>query len=380
MRRGAERVRLRKWFFGFGLGLLACGGRTLDDGVYGYMSNGSTCSYGGKVYSDGTLVPEGSCVCFCDQNQIECEQGCSNSSGASNGGGAAVGSGGTSSGGTSSGGTSSGGTTGSSGATTGGVATGGSSGVGGASAGTGGVSTAGSVGTGGVATGGSGGTGGVSTAGSAGVGGTVSSCGPAPRATGSNSLIDSMEDNDPYISPLEGRGGVWFTYNDATAGGFQIPFSTMFYMTNVLADASGGRFVANTLGRGFGSWGAGMGFVLNEGCPYDAQIYQGLHFFVRAEYGISSLLALVPTAATTPTTNRGACVPTLPTSCYDDFQTTLLVGPDWTEEHVPFSQLEQMGFGTPVAFDPTTLMGVNFQTEYGDGESFSFSIDDISFY
>src|SRR4051812_35102181 len=102
-----------------GSALFACGGRTLDDGVYGFEhTNGAnSCVYAGKTYADGTLI-SGTCVCFCSQGQIECEQGCSSPSGgassagstgiggAPNGGYGAVSSGGTATAGTSSGGTS----------------------------------------------------------------------------------------------------------------------------------------------------------------------------------------------------------------------------------------------------------------------------------
>ena len=206
-------------------------------------------------------------------------------------------------------------------------------------------------------------------------------CGTPPRAIGYPSLIDDMEDGDASIAGYDGRSGGWFSYNDGSPG-YQFPSPGSFAMESVAFDASGGRSVANTYGKGFSTWGAGMGFVLNSGCPYDASIYRGLHFFARAELTAATglLYVLLPTAATTPPTYGGTCVQSTPTSCYDDYQTTIPLSSAWAEEYVSFDALRQLGWGTRVTFDARTLMGVNFQTLYGEGSAFSFSIDSISFY
>jgi hypothetical protein len=378
---GATRTQTRRWLL-LGLGLCACGGRTIDDGVYEAQGSGQvlTCSYRGMTYADGSLIG-GACVCFCSGGQIECEAGCTNASGgstasggASSGGSTARG-GASTGGGTGSGGASSGGSTGSGGASSGGAA--GSSVGGSASAGTGGTAgAAGSVSGGSTGVGAAGGT---STGGSAGA--TNLSCGSPPRATGYPTLIDDMEDGTSFISRYDGRSGGWFTYNDGTPG-VQIPNTTGFQMQSVSSDASGGTVVANTHGKGFTSWGAGMGFVLNSGCPYDASVYKGMHFFVRAETAPASgsIYFLVPTAATTPTGEGGTCVQRNVSGCYDDYQMRIAVTSGWTEEYVPFDLLVQQGWGNPVSFDAGTLIGVNFQTLSGEGNSFSFSIDSISFY
>jgi hypothetical protein len=57
-----------------------------------------------------------------------------------------------------------------------------------------------------------------------------------------------------------------------------------------------------------------------------------------------------------------------------------MIDSNWSEQTIPFYLLKQQGWGTPAAFDPRTLINVNFQTLFGDGNSFSFSVDAISFY
>jgi hypothetical protein len=360
MRAGAERVQVRNWLLWLGLGLFACGGRTLDDGVYGVegATDTTSCSFQGKTYSDGSLIAE-VCICFCESGRIECEQGCSTpAGGAPSSGGASSGTGGTTVyGGSSSAGSASGGT----------LSSGGSSGASsGGSLSTGGISSAGATSTAGAATGGFGGS-------------PVVTCRGTVVANGMQPLIDDMEDGDNRILPLEGRSGVWFTYNDDTAG-VQFPLSANFTMQTVPSDASGGMRIANTYGKGFSSWGAGMGLVLNDGCPYDAKVYRGVRFYARSELGPTSIYAMVPTAATTPTSNGGTCIQATANACYDDYQVVIGIDADWREEYLQWGALSQLGWGTPAGFDPSTLMGMNFQTIYQGGEAFSFSIDDISFF
>jgi hypothetical protein len=357
MRAGAERVQVRKvvvlaWL---GLGLFACGGRTLDDGVYGVdgATGTTSCSYKGKTYSDGSLIAD-VCICFCDSGRIDCEQDCTTpAGGATSSGGAGTGTvGGSSAAGSTSGGTSS-------------------------TGGAGGASSGGSLSVGGISSAGATSTAGASTGGFA--GSPIVTCGAPTGANGMQPLIDDMEDGDNLILPLEGRSGVWFTYNDGTAGA-QFPLSANFTMQTVPSDASGGIRVANTYGKGFSSWGAGMGLVLSKGCPYDAKVYQGVRFYARSELGQVSIFAMAPTAATTPSSNGGTCMQSSSNACYDDFQTTIDLNTGWTQEYVFWSELTQQGWGTPASFDPSTLMGVNFQTLYQGGFAFSFSIDDISFF
>ena len=84
---------------------------------------------------------------------------------------------------------------------------------------------------------------------------------------------------------------------------------------------------------------------------------------------------------TTPTSSGGTCIQdTGATVCYDDYQIAISLSSDWQEEVVLYGALSQQGWGTRANFDPATLIGMNFQTLYGGGESFSFSIDDVSFY
>jgi hypothetical protein len=99
---------------------------------------------------------------------------------------------------------------------------------------------------------------------------------------------------------------------------------------------------------------------------------------VRSEAGPGTLYVMVQTSATTPVTSGGSCIGSLP--CYDDYQTLIQVGPTWSEQFIPFSLLTQQGWGQPVIFDSRTLVGVNFQTTQAGGESFSFSVDQISFF
>lgn len=364
---GAEIAKLARW--GLCVVLVACGGRTLDDGVYGAngaSSDGSSCTYRGKTYADGSAVT-GSCFCFCNRGQIECETGCSSPDGGASSGG-------------NSGRVSTGATT-SSGATTsvggfGGTASGGAAGSS-ATGATGNIGATGGIATAGSSSGGAAGAAGAASGGSAGYGGALITC-PIfpPSAAGLQPSIDTMEDGDAFISPFEGRQGIWYTYNDGTIGAAQLPAMPLFTMQKGALDPTGGFFVANTAGKGFTSWGAGMGFTFNNGCPYDATVYSGLKFFVKSEYGAPALQILLGTAATTPTGNGGFCTGT----CYDDFEMTIQASPTWSLVVIPFEAFNQEGWGTPAVLESSMLINVNFQTMPYAAQGFSYSIDSVSFF
>jgi hypothetical protein len=346
MRTGVKRVRVNNRWAMLALALLACGGRTIDDGAYDVYSHGSdpgadpagSCRNEGTLFMDGELIP-GQLPCFCNNGQIECE-------------------------------------------TPGGIASGGNTSSGGVSTG-GTAPVAGSTSTGGAAsTGGSTSTGGVSSAGATTGGGSSAGGGPIcdfiPQAAGLSPLIDDMEDGDGYIVPLEGRSGTWFTYNDGTPSGSQFPFPGQAFSMQYAGDSQVGKFVANTSGVGFDTWGAGMGLVLNAGCPYDASVYRGVRFYAKAEQAMSVRL-IIATRATSPPEAGGTCLAHGTFACYDAFQIPLMLGTAWQEERVLFTQLAQQGWGVPAAFDASTVIGINFQTIDTD-TPFSYSVDSVSFY
>ena len=153
------------WWLGL---ILACGGRTLDDGAYDAPGRGSgdasgACRYKGITVENGTLVAD-PCVCFCDNRQFQCQTGCE-------GPGSSIGAGASSVGG-------------------------------GSPMAAGAPSVAGAPSAGAPA-------GGAASAGATGIaGGSAIACGPVLRADGQLPSIDDMEDERPHRDARRSLGRV----------------------------------------------------------------------------------------------------------------------------------------------------------------------------
>jgi hypothetical protein len=191
-------------------------------------------------------------------------------------------------------------------------------------------------------------------------------------------LIDDMESGSSSIPHNCGRQGNWFTFNDATSGGVQTPSVPSPVVI------SGGRgsslHAAESQGHGFTNWGAGFGVTVNTPpgsstpSPYNANAYKGITFWAHVTAGTTaSVRVMLPISGTDP--SGGKCSPS--SKCDDHYSTTLTFSSTWTQYTVLFSQLAQQGFGTPVSWDPTQLLGVQFQV--GPSTTFDVWIDDIAF-
>ena len=174
--------------------------------------------------------------------------------------------------------------------------------------------------------------------------------------------------------------GAWYTYNDESAAGTQTPAAGAMF-TPTAGGAGGSAFSANTTGSGFATWGAGMGFDLNNpgdgmGGPgvkglYDASVHTGIAFTARGNVAIRFKLQ---TAATVPDTDGGTCA----ADCDDSHGASFTLTSDWVQYALPFDTATQEGWGAPAAFDAAALMGVQFQAPAN--ADFEIAIDDVGFY
>ena len=195
----------------------------------------------------------------------------------------------------------------------------------------------------------------------------------------SDNMIDNFEDGDNALIPNGGRQGYWYTFNDESEGSMQTP-----PVDAVLPEEGGavGTMMAlHTTGSGFAEWGAGIGIDLNnagdpEGggngikMPYDASAFTGI--VLRAK-GVTQIRASVQLVATIPPEEGGTCE----MDC-DPHGKVLLLTDEWQEFLLPFDTLTQEGWGTPAAWDASTLVGLQFKT--GANATFDFWIDEIGFY
>lgn len=214
-----------------------------------------------------------------------------------------------------------------------------------------------------------------------------------------DTLIDDFEDGDGLIAPIGGRNGSWFTFNDGSGvqtpppGGPVVPAVLDTSATFLLHTTGSGFAILGTpLASGNTAFGAGVGATLlidptaGQARPYDASRYSGIRFtfFTRSPPAFPVQVSfLVATSATTPPEFGGTCT----TGCFDDFGFVGLVLPgDFTfSGGFAWDQLRQAGFGTPVTFDPSTIINLKWIVAFPNfgqsvsADSFDFRLDDVAF-
>jgi len=197
------------------------------------------------------------------------------------------------------------------------------------------------------------------------------------------SAVSSFETACAAVDAVDGRDGGWYVY--ATANTTASPAPTEpFHATCPGADGS--CFAACVSGMLNGNGGidwptAGIGFTPRaNAAAYDASRYSAIDFWLHVSVGPSSTLRLlVPQMADTMVGNGdGACV----TDCFDAYSAVLVPEPGWQHLTVPFSALQQQGFGPPEAWDPTTVISFQWSVAVtGDpnrsGEPYVICVDQV---
>ena len=204
---------------------------------------------------------------------------------------------------------------------------------------------------------------------------------------GESTLIDDLEDGDAAIHEILGRIGAWYSFNDGTAGGTQMPSVTADFVP-AAGGAKDSGFAARTSGKGFKEWGAGLGVDLNSpgpaspGAPdlkgkYDASSYTGIAFEAK---GTVSIRFQVATFATVPMADGGGCTPSDVEGkmCDDGHGKSIALGSSWKTFEIPFKDLKQGGWGLPADFDAKSITGMLFLV--GQNLEFDYSIDNVRFY
>ena len=195
-------------------------------------------------------------------------------------------------------------------------------------------------------------------------------------------VIDDLDDGDALIKAANGRLGAWYTYNDESETGSQTPAAGDNF-DPAEGGPEGSVYAARTSGSGFDSWGAGMGFDLNnegdeEGGtgiknPYDASGLQGIAFMAK---GNTPVRFKVLVDGVVPTVEGGSCEDE--ELCNDAHSTIVALGDEWQQQVIYFDELFQEGWGVSAEFDTSLLMGIQFQVSAGT--EFDFSIDEIGFF
>jgi hypothetical protein len=186
---------------------------------------------------------------------------------------------------------------------------------------------------------------------------------------------------------LQDGQGLWYTFHDGSADGVITP-DTPRTTEEVIPVTLPVPRAGNVLGvhvvadDGFAQWGGGVGFNLNSPdpdirLPYDVSPYTGIVFWGRAGSGSVPLRVKLVTADIAPTTDPGGeCT----ADCNDAFGYAITLTTGWEEFEVPFSALEQQGWGAvpPGGFDPTGVLTVQLHVDAST--AFDIWLDDVRFY
>src|SRR6187551_2948522 len=215
-----------------------------------------------------------------------------------------------------------------------------------------------------------------------------------------DTLIDDFEDGDGLLLAGGGRRGAWVSFNDGTGTQSPVP-GTALVPEVVDASASyvlhetGSNFATQgPLPSGAFAFGAGVGVNLRQDVvtgmpgPYDASGYDGIGFdfryaFPSNQVPLQILGFYVATSATTPVAEGGTCV----ANCYDDYSFVGAVSfsPQFFSGFFRWADLRQQGFGTPVAFDPATIISIKWIVQFPDfgqpvsANTFDFQLDNVTF-
>lgn len=189
-------------------------------------------------------------------------------------------------------------------------------------------------------------------------------------------LIDDLEDGDAVIYELGGRIGLWYAYDDGSAGTSNPQAGGDFHTT--VGGPNGSEYSAIIVGNGFTTWGAGMGFDINNSGglikhTFDASAFTGIAFQAR---GSGSVKFKVQTEAIVPTSEGGTC--NAGASCNDAHFVTIELTPAWQQHVVSFASLAQGGWGQAAAWNPATVVGL--QWEVGASTNYEVAIDDVGLY
>jgi hypothetical protein len=181
---------------------------------------------------------------------------------------------------------------------------------------------------------------------------------PEPIWTGS--AVSSFETDCNTVDAVDGRDGGWYMYTTANTTASPGPLEPFRATCPGAAGSCFANCVSGMLNGNGVDWPtAGIGFTPRaNAAAYDISRYSAIDFWLHASVGpASALRLLVPLKADTMVGNGdGTCT----TSCFDAYNTILPTTPGWQHVTVPFASLRQQGFGQPEAWDPTTVISVQW--------------------
>jgi hypothetical protein len=211
-------------------------------------------------------------------------------------------------------------------------------------------------------------------------GDTPAHCDPNPvKATGSDALIEDVEDGDKAVRQAEGRTGYWWLEHDE---GCQVmphdpaavapegKNSSHFAMRGAVRDCIG--------------WGFDLGFSLNgKGglCAYDASVYDGVYFWARSGQGKVVIHFRAGTRQTEPAAEGGdGTCDAQGNGCWDEYAIDVTLEPTWKLYSAKWSQLKQMGWGKAVPFNVKELTAFHWTAPAKPSDYREIWVDQVGFF
>lgn len=192
-------------------------------------------------------------------------------------------------------------------------------------------------------------------------------------ATGSEPMIDDLEDGDLNGLKVDGRNWSWAQFDDMTDG---------IQVLTIEKQSDGPRQGSNTLYIKGGGWqkiGAGVSASLvHKVSPrmygyYDASIFSGISFWVKAQQ-LNTLTVSIGSPETTHVNDGGRVTDPLP----GNFSFSLSVSETWTQVKMPFDQFLLSRGEHQLAVDPKRIKGIHFA--FGTSQDYKVWLDDLIFY
>src|SRR5690606_4071273 len=124
-------------------------------------------------------------------------------------------------------------------------------------------------------------------------------------------------------------------------------------------DAAAGDYSATLTGSAVTQY-AGIGFTLNDNCPYDASAVEGISFWAKGS-GMVTFSIAVP--GTIPAEEvGGSCVPDSAGDCHANFAAaSITLTDEWEVHDIVWADLTQPSWGVPVAFDTAQISKFQWQ-------------------
>jgi hypothetical protein len=190
-------------------------------------------------------------------------------------------------------------------------------------------------------------------------------------------LIDDFDDVDLNVALVDGRNGIWETFNDGTMGASFAPRTP----TAMMGRSNSGGYCASI--SGFKQWGADVVVNMNNPkCGYDASPYKGVCFWARGQVDTGGPIEFnVATADTDPVSAGGACA----VSCNSHYRLKLSGNDALTDQYkqycVEWSRLELPRVPSPKPFDPKTIVHMEWKFPVSNSapSNGTICVDDVSF-